>query len=180
MLNDLFLSIICCMQYRIANIGLCHYKTIHTAIMLTDVGENDSGIACIVSSVLCTYVYSLCPMQTITYLEWNECSKSILASWYSHKMSWWRQQMETFSALLAICAGNSPVPSEFLTQRPVTRSFGVCFDLLLNNRLSKQSWSWWFETLSCPLWRQCNVLHCSKHIRIFPVLKYHYIASVIN
>ena len=26
---------------------------------------------------------------------------------------WWRHQMETFSALLAICVGNSPVPSEF-------------------------------------------------------------------
>ena len=25
-------------------------------------------------------------------------------------LSWWRHQMETFSALLAICAGNSPVP----------------------------------------------------------------------
>ena len=24
--------------------------------------------------------------------------------------TWWRHQMETFSALLAICAGNSPVP----------------------------------------------------------------------
>ena len=38
---------------------------------------------------------------------------------------WWRHQMETFSALLAICAGNSPVPGEFPTQRPVTRSFDV-------------------------------------------------------
>ena len=27
-----------------------------------------------------------------------------------HNLSWWRHQMETFSALLAICAGNSPVP----------------------------------------------------------------------
>ena len=26
---------------------------------------------------------------------------------------WWRHQMETFSALLAICRGNSPVPGEF-------------------------------------------------------------------
>ena len=34
----------------------------------------------------------------------------------------WRRQMETFSALLAICAGNSPVTGEFPTQRPVTRS----------------------------------------------------------
>ena len=41
--------------------------------------------------------------------------------------------METFSALLAICAGNSPVPGEFPTQRPVTRSFDVFFDLGLNN-----------------------------------------------
>ena len=41
--------------------------------------------------------------------------------------------METFSAQLAICAGNSPVPGEFPTQRPVTRSFDVFFDLRLNN-----------------------------------------------
>ena len=61
--------------------------------------------------------------------------------------------METFSALLAICAGNSPVPGEFRAQRPVTRSFDVFFDLRLNKRLSKQSWGWWFETLSRPLWR---------------------------
>ena len=69
---------------------------------------------------------------------------------------WWRHQMETFSALLAICTGNSPVPGEFPTQKPVTRSCDVFFDLRLNKRLSKQSWGWWFETLSCPLWLQCN------------------------
>ena len=65
-------------------------------------------------------------------------------------------QMETFSTLLAICAGNSPVPGEFPAQRPVTRSFDVFVDLRLNKRLSKQSWGWWFETLSRPLWRQGN------------------------
>ena len=64
--------------------------------------------------------------------------------------------METFSALLAICAGNSPVPGEFPAQRPVTRSFDVFFDLRPNKRLSKQSWGWWFETSSCSLWRHCN------------------------
>ena len=37
-------------------------------------------------------------------------------------ISWWRHQMETFSALLAICAENSPVPGEFPAQRPVTRN----------------------------------------------------------
>ena len=40
-------------------------------------------------------------------------------------------QMETFSALLAICARISPVTSEFPAQRPVTRSFDVFLDLHL-------------------------------------------------
>ena len=70
--------------------------------------------------------------------------------------AWWRHQMETFSALLAICAGNSPVSGEFPAQRPVTRSFDVFFDLRLNKRLSKQRWGWWSETPSDPLWRHCN------------------------
>ena len=35
--------------------------------------------------------------------------------------------METFSASLAICVGNSPVPGEIPTQRPATRSFDVFF-----------------------------------------------------
>ena len=61
-------------------------------------------------------------------------------------LSWWRHHMDIFSALQAICAGNSPVPGEFPAQRPVTRSFDVFFDLRLNKRLSKQSRGWWFET----------------------------------
>ena len=67
--------------------------------------------------------------------------------------TWLRHQMETFSASLAICAVNC---GEFPTQRPVTRSFDVFLDLRLNKRLSKQSCGWWFETLSCPLWRHRN------------------------
>ena len=46
---------------------------------------------------------------------------------------------------------------EFPSQRPVTRSFYVFFDLYLNKQLSKQSWGWWFETPSRPLWRNSNV-----------------------
>ena len=70
--------------------------------------------------------------------------------------SWWRHQMETFSALLAICAGNSPVTGELPAQRPVTRSFDVFFELGLNERLSKKSWGFWFETPSRPLWCHSN------------------------
>ena len=69
---------------------------------------------------------------------------------------WWRHPMEIFSALLALCAGNSPVTGEFPSQRPVTRSFDVFFDLRLNKQLSKQSWGWWFETPSHSFWRHCN------------------------
>ena len=66
-----------------------------------------------------------------------------------------RHQMETFSALLALCTGNSPLI--FL------------FDLRLNKHMSKQSWGWWFETPSRPLWRHCKVLpEClHPHIRRF-------------
>ena len=51
-------------------------------------------------------------------------------------LPWWRHQMETFSELLALCAGNSPVTGEFPAQRPVTRSFNIFFVLCLNKRLS--------------------------------------------
>ena len=44
--------------------------------------------------------------------------------------------METFSALLALCVGNSPVIGEFPSQRPVTRGFDGFFDLRLNRRSS--------------------------------------------
>ena len=72
--------------------------------------------------------------------------------------SWWRHQMETFFALLVLCAGNSPVSGEFPPQRTVTRSFDVFFELRSNRRLGKQSWGWWFETPPCSLWRHCNAL----------------------
>ena len=64
--------------------------------------------------------------------------------------------MKTFSALLAFCAENSPVPGEFSAQRPVTRGFDIFFDLHLNKQLSKQSRGWWFEAPSGSLWRPCN------------------------
>ena len=66
-----------------------------------------------------------------------------------------------------LCAGSHMMTSsngnifrvtELPAQRPVTQSFDVFFDLRLNKRLSKQSWGWWFETLSRPLWRHCHAI----------------------
>ena len=98
-----------------------------------------------------------------------------------HICTWWRHQMETFSAQLAICAGNSPVPGKFTAHRSVTRSFDVCLDLRLNKRLNKQSWGWWFETLSRPLWRHCNDFghYCYKrHVNFKCSKVYKYIIMV--
>ena len=89
-------------------------------------------------------------LPALQHLLWFHLGLDIL-------FTWWRHQMETFSALLTLCAGNSPVPGEFPAQRPVTRSFDVFFDVRPNKRLSKQSSGWWFETLSRSLWRHCNV-----------------------
>ena len=52
----------------------------------------------------------------------------------------WRRQMETFSVLLAHCAGNSLVTGEFPSQNPVTLSFDILFALCLNKRPFVQSW----------------------------------------
>ena len=86
--------------------------------------------------------------------------------------------MKTFSALLAICAGNSPVLGEFPAQRPVTRSFDVFFDLRVNKRLSKQSRGWWFETLSCPYDVIVMFLYITNVISVYVALECKYIHSL--
>ena len=69
-------------------------------------------------------------------------------------------------------------PQWIPTQRPVTRSFDVFFDLRLIKWLSKQPWGCWFETLSCPLWRHHNVYnfrvdrHPSHNIYSFMKIKF--------
>ena len=73
------------------------------------------------------------------------------------KISWWCYQMETFSVLLSLCEGNPPVTGGLPSQRPMTRSFDVSFNLRQKKRLSKQSRRRWFETPSSSLWRYCNV-----------------------
>ena len=96
------------------------------------------------------------PTRAISMLRNDKKDKYLISCFLK---TWWRHQMEAFSALLALCAGNSPISGEFPAQRPVTRSFGVFIDLRLIKRLSKHSRGWWFETLSSPLWRHCNELH---------------------
>ena len=89
--------------------------------------------------------------------------------------SWWRHQMESFSALLAICAGNSPVTGEFPAQRPVTWSFNVFFDLRLINgwgnngeagdlRCHHTHYDLIVMYCRSPLWRRHEVPNLTFHI----------------
>ena len=118
--------------------------------MCLRLGNEDSADVCSTDANGIAY-----PIQyTMELVLLHHESRSIRHKYFR---SWWRHQMETFSALLVICAGNSPVPGEFPAQRSVTRSFDVFFDLHPNKRLSKQWWGWWFETPPRPLWRHRNV-----------------------
>ena len=107
-----------------------------------------------------------CP-ENVCHLSRSQCVK--LPTHHINQrcfiISLWRHQMETFSALLAICAGNSPVTGEFPPQRPLTWSCGVFFDLRLNKRLSKLSWGRWFKTPSRPLWRHTNDITAYSRIQ---------------
>ena len=73
---------------------------------------------------------------------------------HTHDVIKWKH----FFALLAFCAGNSPVTGEFSAQTPVMRSFDVFFDLYLNQQLNKQWRPRWSKTTSRSLWRLCNAL----------------------
>ena len=94
--------------------------------------------------------------------HWCLASNIVLVIVFDVTDPWWRHQMETLSALLAICAGNSPVPvNSSHAQKPVTQSFDVFFDLRLGKRLSKQSWVWWLRRH--PAHYDVIVMHVQNH-----------------
>ena len=65
-------------------------KKVFNQILITQIHKNSTTNVNKIFNKRCTYLLRSCC--TILY------------------RSWWRHQMKTFSALLAICAGNSPVP----------------------------------------------------------------------
>ena len=71
---------------------------------------------------------------------------SALPSWAHAVLSWWRHQMETISALLALCKGNPPISGCFPSQKPEARRFW----------LRKRSRRRWFETPLRSIWHHCN------------------------
>ena len=66
----------------------------------------------------------------------QSCTKPSICNMES---PWWRHQMETFSALLALCAGNSPVPVNSPHKGQWRRALmfsliGACINVWVNNR----------------------------------------------
>ena len=93
----------------------------------------------------------------ITTMSAQKCyNATTLPNGVLTKRTWWRHQMETFSALLALCEGNSSATGEFPSQRPVTRSLDDFFHSHLRKLLSKQLKYRWFETPLRSLWRLSN------------------------
>ena len=67
-------------------------------------------------------------------LSWWTCIFNMVADACMATHSWRLHRLEIFSALLALCVGNSPVTGEFPAQRPVTRRLACFFDLRPANR----------------------------------------------
>ena len=120
-------------------------------------GDEIMQLKCTIYKIYTRLFWALCPYSYSTIYQRNHEIKFLIPIGFvwmahvnSHMMfalvsasevimkdiwSWWRHQMETFSTLMALCEGNSPVTGEFPSQRPVTRSFDVFFDLYLHKRL---------------------------------------------
>ena len=102
--------------------------------------------------------HSLVALSPVIY-EWDSDDLTGLFAKFDMMTSW---NGNIFRVTGPLC-GEFTGPGEFPTQRPVTRSFDVFFDLRLNKPLSKQSEGWWFETLSRSLWRHRNeISHTEK------------------
>ena len=79
----------------------------------------------------------------------------LIVAWWRHMTMMTSSNGDIFRVTGHLCREFTG-PGEFPTQRPVMRSFDIFFDLRLNKQFSKQSWGWWFETLSRSLWRHRN------------------------
>ena len=99
--------------------------------------------------------------------HWQHCTASTTQTICCVVIGWFKLICRYTNTMMTSSNGNifrvtGPLcgeftgPGEFPTQRPVTRSFDVCFDLRLNKRLSKQPRGWWLETQSWSLWCHCN------------------------
>ena len=116
---------------------------------------------CIWVWLRCKHWFKLRPLMLSSYLYHGLAPNRRRAIVYVNIMT---SSNGTISALLALCEGNSPVTSEFPSQRASNAGFDVLFDVSLTNPLHKQLEGRWFETPWWLLWRHCNE---QNHIWVF-------------
>ena len=127
---------------------VCH-RAGHIALVLLYMHQERIG-----SEICALHPYFIIIVENYCLLDHfanSICAKCMPAVWYP----------VLYSIMMTSSNGNifrvtGPLRGEFTAQRPMTRCFDVSSDLRLNKRLSKQSWGWWFDTPSGPLWRHRN------------------------
>ena len=99
-------------------------------------------------------------VQIFLHISWGALTSYIYIYYFHDDVTKWKYvpRYWSFAQEIHLWPVNSPVTGVFPSQRPVTRSFDVFFDLRLNKGLSEQSRRRWFETPSRSLWRHCNVV----------------------
>ena len=147
----LIIKVNSCYSTSLYALHFCNENTARWWFVVSIICQVKICIYCIKKNCLCVEIcVELCTGRDKNAAGWGQKTAN---------KPWRRHQMETFTALLALCEENSPVTNEFSSQRPVKRSFDVFIDLHLKKRLSKQSIRWWFETPLRSLLRHCNA-HC--------------------
>ena len=92
------------------------------------------------------------------FLRWISFGK-FLVFFIRWRRSWWRNQIEIFFRV------TGPMCGKFTGDRWISRTKASDAELWCflwstpKKRLNKQSRCWWFETPSCSLWRNSNVIH---------------------
>ena len=104
---------------------------------------------CQYSTNASTALFNVCSVLQKIWLYYLNTTSN--GTWHT----WWRHQIETFSALLGLCEGNSPVTGEFPAKDQ--SSGALMFSSICSwKKQLKQVRRRWFETPSRSLWRQCN------------------------
>ena len=109
--------------------------------------------------VLCVIMVMLCDMSPTQVILGFSAILPVETSWHGKTIHMTHDDVikwKLFSTLLALCAWNSPATGEFPHKGQWRGALMFPLICALNKRLSKQSWGWWFETLSRPLWPHCN------------------------
>ena len=138
---------------------VCHY-IIHSSIYFRFGIISTTFQKCKMQSYLNVIIHSrVQPWQC--FLNWRfanfryDCNKQLPCN------SWWRHQIETFSELLALCVGNSPVTGirkwcDLVVGKDKRSRFGK---IILSNKLMSLAWLWFVVNpcIVCAIWLMSGI-----------------------